>query len=50
MVFIDYWQYGFHVEENMITYINKPPILVAISNMFVVIHIIENYQVQLLGC
>ena len=45
---IGYWQYGNHVGENIITYINRPHILVAIANMFVVIHVIGSYQVQFL--
>lgn len=46
VAWVGYWAYGVHVGENIITYVAKPPVLIAIANMFVVIHVIGSYQVK----
>lgn len=48
VAFVGYWAYGNHVGENIITYVARPAPVIAIANMFVVIHVIGSYQVSLL--
>ncbi|KAK2631980.1 hypothetical protein EUGRSUZ_L02171 [Eucalyptus grandis] len=42
---IGYWVFGNKVEANILMSLNKPRWLIALANMFVVIHVIGSYQV-----
>ncbi|KAJ6999469.1 hypothetical protein NC653_010238 [Populus alba x Populus x berolinensis] len=43
--FIGYWVFGNKVEDNILLSLEKPRWLVAVANLFVVIHVIGSYQV-----
>ncbi|XP_043809327.1 lysine histidine transporter 1 [Manihot esculenta] len=45
VAFIGYWVFGNKVEDNVLISLQKPRWLVAVANMFVVIHVIGSYQV-----
>ncbi|KAK3410296.1 hypothetical protein EUGRSUZ_J02297 [Eucalyptus grandis] len=42
---IGYWMFGNSVEDDILISLNKPKWLIALANMFVVIHVIGSYQV-----
>ncbi|KAL3720369.1 hypothetical protein ACJRO7_005225 [Eucalyptus globulus] len=42
---IGYWMFGKSVEDDILISLNKPKWLIAMANMFVVIHVIGSYQV-----
>ncbi|XP_023513302.1 lysine histidine transporter 2-like [Cucurbita pepo subsp. pepo] len=42
---IGYWVFGNAVEDNILISLEKPAWLIAIANMFVVIHVIGSYQI-----
>lgn len=42
---IGYWAFGNHVEDNVLMSLEKPRWLIAIANLFVVVHVIGSYQV-----
>lgn len=42
---IGYWMFGNAVEDNILMSLEKPAWLIAMANMFVVIHVIGSYQV-----
>lgn len=46
VAFIGYWMYGNEVSDNILISLNKPTWLIAMANMFVVIHVIGSYQVN----
>lgn len=46
VAFIGYWVFGNKVEDNVLISLQKPRWLVAVANMFVVIHVIGSYQVH----
>lgn len=43
---IGYWMFGNSVEDNILISLEKPKWLIAMANMFVVIHVIGSYQVK----
>lgn len=43
---IGFWVFGNKVDENILTTLNKPRWLIAMANMFVVIHLVGSYQVS----
>jgi amino acid permease len=43
---IGYWVFGNSVEDNILISLEKPRWLIAMANMFVVIHVIGSYQVM----
>ncbi|CAK7336644.1 unnamed protein product [Dovyalis caffra] len=43
--FVGYWVFGNNVEDNILISLEKPRWLVALANIFVVIHVIGSYQV-----
>ncbi|XP_043813513.1 lysine histidine transporter 1 isoform X2 [Manihot esculenta] len=45
VAFIGYWVFGNKVEDNVLISLEKPRWLVAVANMFVVVHVIGSYQV-----
>ncbi|XP_076941243.1 lysine histidine transporter 2-like [Bidens hawaiensis] len=42
---IGYWIFGNNVDDNILMSLQRPPVLVAIANLLVVIHVIGSYQV-----
>lgn len=42
---IGYWMYGNSVEDNILISLNKPVWLIAMANLFVVVHVIGSYQI-----
>ncbi|XP_020554352.1 lysine histidine transporter 1-like isoform X1 [Sesamum indicum] len=42
---IGYWMFGNEVKENILITLQKPKWLIAMANMFVVVHLIGSYQV-----
>lgn len=42
---IGYWMYGNSVEDNILISLEKPAWLIAMANIFVVIHVIGSYQI-----
>ncbi|XP_028772414.1 lysine histidine transporter 1 [Neltuma alba] len=42
---IGYWMFGNHVDDNILITLEKPAWLIAMANMFVVIHVIGSYQI-----
>ncbi|KAL3526325.1 hypothetical protein ACH5RR_010981 [Cinchona calisaya] len=42
---IGYWIFGNTVEDNILISLNKPHWLIAMANMFVVVHVIGSYQI-----
>ncbi|OMO81427.1 Amino acid transporter, transmembrane [Corchorus olitorius] len=45
VAFIGYWAYGNAVADNILIILEKPAWLIAVANMFVVIHVVGAYQV-----
>ncbi|CAI8584715.1 unnamed protein product [Vicia faba] len=43
---IGYWMFGNTVEDNILVTLEKPKWLIAMANMFVVIHVIGSYQLN----
>lgn len=44
---IGYWAFGNSVNDNILITLEKPKWLIAVANMFVVVHVIGSYQVRL---
>lgn len=44
---IGYWAFGNSVEDNILISLQKPRWLIAMANMFVVVHVIGSYQVHI---
>ena len=44
---IGYWIYGNSVSDNILITLEKPVWLIAMANMFVVVHVIGSYQVRI---
>ncbi|XP_078166355.1 lysine histidine transporter 1-like isoform X3 [Carex rostrata] len=42
---IGYWAFGNNVEDNILMSLEKPRWLIAMANMFVVIHVVGSYQI-----
>lgn len=42
---VGYWIFGNEVQDNILITLEKPTWLIAMANMFVVIHLIGSYQV-----
>ncbi|XP_065878740.1 lysine histidine transporter 1-like [Euphorbia lathyris] len=42
---IGYWMYGNSVKDNILISLEKPAWLIAMANMFVVVHVIGSYQI-----
>ncbi|GLT71802.1 hypothetical protein SLA2020_437950 [Shorea laevis] len=42
---IGYWMFGNAVEDNILISLQKPSWLIAMANMFVVVHVIGSYQI-----
>ncbi|XP_074310590.1 lysine histidine transporter 1-like [Silene latifolia] len=42
---IGYWVFGNNVEDDILISLNKPAWLIAMANLFVVIHVIGSYQI-----
>ena len=45
---IGFWMYGNTVSDNILISLEKPTWLIAAANLFVVVHVIGSYQVQIL--
>ncbi|XP_051140207.1 lysine histidine transporter 1-like [Andrographis paniculata] len=45
VAFVGYWMFGNSVDDNILQTLNKPSWLIAMANMFVVIHVIGSYQI-----
>ncbi|XP_073019073.1 lysine histidine transporter 1-like [Primulina eburnea] len=45
VAFIGFWMFGNSVEDNILITLNKPVWLIAMANMFVVVHVIGSYQI-----
>lgn len=45
VAFIGYWMFGNAVDDNILLSLEKPSWLIAMANMFVVIHVIGSYQI-----
>ncbi|XP_066330112.1 lysine histidine transporter-like 2 [Miscanthus floridulus] len=45
VTFVGYWAFGSGVDENILITLSKPKWLIALANMFVVIHVIGSYQI-----
>ncbi|KZV17302.1 lysine histidine transporter 1-like [Dorcoceras hygrometricum] len=45
VAFIGFWMFGNSVDDNILITLNKPVWLIAMANMFVVIHVIGSYQI-----
>ena len=43
---IGYWMFGNSVDDNILITLEKPTWLIAMANLFVVIHVIGSYQVR----
>lgn len=44
---VGYWAFGNSVEDNILLSLVKPRWLIAMANMFVVVHVIGSYQVHM---
>ncbi|KAG0590600.1 hypothetical protein KC19_1G113300 [Ceratodon purpureus] len=42
---VGYWAYGNNVTDNILLYVARPPWLIAIANLMVVVHVIGSYQI-----
>ncbi|QHN87285.1 Lysine histidine transporter [Arachis hypogaea] len=42
---VGYWMFGNGVEDNILVSLEKPKWLIAMANMFVVVHVIGSYQI-----
>ncbi|XP_075515211.1 lysine histidine transporter 1-like [Primulina tabacum] len=45
VAFIGFWMFGNSVDDNILITLNKPVWLIAMANMFVVVHVIGSYQI-----
>ncbi|XP_031095933.1 lysine histidine transporter 1-like [Ipomoea triloba] len=45
VAFIGYWMFGNSVEDNILITLENPTWLIAMANMFVVVHVIGSYQI-----
>ncbi|CAH9090582.1 unnamed protein product [Cuscuta europaea] len=45
VAFIGYWVFGNLVEDNILMSLQKPTWLIAMANLFVVVHVIGSYQI-----
>ncbi|CAN0924661.1 Lysine histidine transporter 1 [Linum grandiflorum] len=45
VAFIGYWMFGNAVEDNILVSLEKPVWLIAMANIFVIIHVIGSYQI-----
>ncbi|KAJ4954297.1 hypothetical protein NE237_011080 [Protea cynaroides] len=45
VAFIGYWMFGSAVQSDILLSLSKPTWLIAVANMFVVIHVIGSYQI-----
>ena len=45
VAFLGYWIFGNSVDDNILMTLEKPVWLIAMANLFVVIHVIGSYQV-----
>ncbi|KAL8043698.1 hypothetical protein ABFX02_08G002000 [Erythranthe guttata] len=45
VAFIGYWMFGNEVDDNILISLENPTWLIAMANMFVVIHVIGSYQI-----
>lgn len=45
VAFIGFWVFGNAVDDNILLSLEKPSWLIAMANMFVVIHVIGSYQI-----
>ncbi|XP_019161640.1 PREDICTED: lysine histidine transporter 1-like [Ipomoea nil] len=45
VAFIGYWMFGNSVDDNILITLEKPTWLIAMANMFVVVHVIGSYQI-----
>ncbi|KAK6155263.1 hypothetical protein DH2020_009511 [Rehmannia glutinosa] len=45
VAFIGYWMFGNDIDDNILTTLQRPAWLIAMANMFVVIHVIGSYQI-----
>ncbi|XVF60101.1 hypothetical protein PTKIN_Ptkin08bG0016700 [Pterospermum kingtungense] len=45
VAFIGYWMFGNSVKDNILISLEKPAWLIAMANMFVVVHVIGSYQI-----
>ncbi|KAI3452532.1 hypothetical protein Pfo_009196 [Paulownia fortunei] len=45
VAFIGYWMFGNAVEDNILMSLQKPVWLIAMANLFVVVHVIGSYQI-----
>ena len=43
---VGYWMFGNEVKDNILMSLEKPKWLIAMANMFVVVHVIGGYQVK----
>lgn len=46
VAFIGYWTFGNAIEDNILISLNDPNWLIAMANLFVVVHVIGSYQVN----
>lgn len=46
---VGYWMFGNTVDDNILVTLEKPRWLIAMANMFVVVHVIGSYQVKLIS-
>lgn len=46
---IGYWMFGNKVDDNILITLENPKWLIAMANMFVVIHVIGSYQVKIIA-
>lgn len=47
VAFIGYWMFGNQVDDDILISLEKPSWLIAMANLFVVVHVIGSYQVIL---
>ncbi|GFP84938.1 lysine histidine transporter 1 [Phtheirospermum japonicum] len=45
VAFIGYWTFGNEVDDNILLTLNRPTWLIAMANLFVVVHVIGSYQI-----
>nr|XP_043616357.1 lysine histidine transporter 1-like [Erigeron canadensis] len=45
VAWVGYYIFGNHVEDNILISLERPPILIATANIFVLVHVIGSYQV-----
>ncbi|RAL46919.1 hypothetical protein DM860_005198 [Cuscuta australis] len=45
VAFIGFWMFGNQVEDNILISLQKPVWLIAMANLFVVVHVIGSYQI-----